>query len=56
MDVDGAIDQLVAESTYPDRQKLADNYLRAVASDADALTTFAPRDGRRDALPRPPSS
>ena len=56
VDVDRAIDQLVADSTYPDRQEWADYFLRAVASDADALTTFAPRDGRRDAPPRPASS
>ncbi len=46
VDVDRAIAQLVAESTYPDRQEWADYFLRAVASDAEALTTFAPRDGR----------
>ena len=56
VDIDRAIGQLVAESTYPDRQEWADYFLRAVASDADALTTFAPRDGRRDVLLRPPFS
>jgi len=55
VDVDGAIDRLVAESTYPDRQEWAEYFLRAVASDADALTAFAPRDGRRDTLLMPPS-
>ena len=55
VDIDGAIDRLVAESTYPDRQEWAEYFLRAVASDTDALTTFAPRDGRREALLKPPS-
>jgi hypothetical protein len=37
---------VVAESGYPDRQAWADYFVRARASDAEALTTFAPRDGR----------
>jgi predicted phosphodiesterase len=47
IDVDGAVARVVADSTYPDRQTWADSYLRAAASDAEALTAFAPRDGRR---------
>ncbi len=50
VDIDRAIAQLVAQSTYPARQEWADYFLRAVASDAEALTAFAPRDGRGDAL------
>ena len=46
VDVDAAVAALVAGSTYSDRQAWADHYLRATASDADALTAFAPRDGR----------
>lgn len=48
LDVDAAIARVVAESHYPDRQEWADYYLRATSSDAKALTTFAPRDGRYD--------
>jgi hypothetical protein len=36
----------VAESAYPDQHNWADYYLRGTSSDAEALTTFAPRDGR----------
>lgn len=46
IDVDAAIARVVAESDYPDRQAWADYYLRSTSSDASALTTFAPRDGR----------
>jgi predicted phosphodiesterase len=46
VDVDSAIAQVVAESSYPDRQNWAEYYLRATSSDAEALTVFAPRDGR----------
>jgi putative phosphoesterase len=51
IDVDRAIAQVVAESSYPDRQAWADEYLRATGSDAEALTVFGPRDGRRTSLP-----
>jgi predicted phosphodiesterase len=47
IDVDEAVARVVAESTYPERHAWADYYVRATASDADALTAFAPRDGRR---------
>jgi len=46
IDVDVAIESVVAESGYPDRRAWAQEYLRAANSDADALTAFAPRDGR----------
>jgi predicted phosphodiesterase len=46
LDIDAAIARVVAESDYPDRQTWADDYLRATSSDASALTSFAPRDGR----------
>lgn len=46
VDVDAAVARVVAESDYPDRQEWADFYLRSTSSDAVALTTFAPRDGR----------
>ncbi len=46
VDLDAAIARVVAESGYPDRQGWANYYLRATSSDASALTTFAPRDGR----------
>ncbi len=43
IDVDAAVASVVAHSTYPDRQAWADEYVRAVNSDADALTAFTPR-------------
>jgi predicted phosphodiesterase len=46
MDVDRAIATIVETSSYPDRAEWADYFLRARASDAEALTAFAPRDGR----------
>lgn len=46
IDVDAAIERVVAESDYPDRRAWAQEYVRAVNSDAEALTAFAPRDGR----------
>jgi putative phosphoesterase len=51
IDVDQAIAEVVAGSTYPDRQAWADEYLRATASDAEAVTVFGPRDGRDQAKP-----
>jgi len=47
LDIDRAVADVVAGSTYPDRQAWADEYLRATHSDAEALTVFGPRDGRR---------
>jgi putative phosphoesterase len=46
IDIDAAIESVVAASGYPDRRAWAEEYLRAVNSDVDALTAFAPRDGR----------
>jgi len=46
VDVDAAIAQVVAQSTYPERAAWAADYLRATSSDAEALTAFGPRDGR----------
>lgn len=46
VDVAAAIARVIAESSYPDRQVWAEEYLPAINSDADALTAFAPRDGR----------
>ena len=46
IDVDRAVADVVAGSTYPERQAWADEYVRAVNSDAEALTVFGPRDGR----------
>ena len=43
VDVDTAVAAVVAGSTYPDRQAWADEYVRAVNSDADALAAFTPR-------------
>lgn len=46
MDVEHSIAQLVAGSDYPNRQEWAEYYLRSAASDAEAVATFGPRDGR----------
>ncbi|WP_308252988.1 metallophosphoesterase family protein [Pseudonocardia sp. ICBG601] len=49
VDVDAACAQIVGESTFPDRQDWVDYFVRAAASDAEALTTFAPGDDRHAA-------
>jgi predicted phosphodiesterase len=41
-----ACTQIVASSSYPDVAEFADYFVHARATDAEALTTFAPRDGR----------
>jgi putative phosphoesterase len=46
VDVDAAVEAVVAASTYPHAHVFADDFLRSRASDAEALTVFAPRDGR----------
>lgn len=46
LDIDAAVAAVVAGSTYPGRQEFADDFVRATASDAEALRVFAPRDGR----------
>ena len=48
VDLDAAVAEVVRRSTYPARAAWAEEYLRARNSDADALTTFGPRDGRLD--------
>lgn len=45
-DPDSACDAIAAESAYPDAAEWADFFVRARATDVDALTTFAPKDGR----------
>jgi len=45
-DFDAACARIAAESGYPDAAAWADFYVRSRASDAEALTTFGPRDGR----------
>jgi len=46
VDIEAAVRQVVRGSNYPDRQSWADEYLRSVNSDADAIRAFGPRDGR----------
>jgi len=46
VDIDAAVAQVVRESDYPDRQDWADEYVRSVSSDADAIRAFGPRNGR----------
>lgn len=46
VDVDAAIEAVVAGSSYPSRVAWAEQYLRSANSDADALRAFGPRDGR----------
>ncbi|MFE9056934.1 metallophosphoesterase family protein [Streptomyces mutabilis] len=45
-DIDAAIAQVTRDSSYPDIGQWADYFLRARATDADALAAFGPRDGR----------
>ncbi len=45
-DLDAAVAAITAGSGYPDAAAFADYFVRSRASDADALTAFAPRDGR----------
>lgn len=40
IDVDAAVAAVVAGSNYPERQSWADEYVRSVNSDADAITAF----------------
>ncbi|MFJ4773066.1 metallophosphoesterase family protein [Streptomyces uncialis] len=47
-DIDAAVREIVRDSAYPDAAEWADYFLRARASDVDALETFGPRDGRGD--------
>jgi hypothetical protein len=46
VDPEAAIAEVVRSSGYPDRRAWAEYYLRSTSSDASALTTFGPRDGR----------
>ncbi|HEX5120723.1 MAG TPA: metallophosphoesterase family protein [Pseudonocardiaceae bacterium] len=45
-DLDAACAGITAASSYPDVAEWVDFFVRAKASDAEALRTFAPRDGR----------
>ncbi len=45
-DVDAACARIAAESTYPEAADWADYFVRARATDAEALEVFGPRDGR----------
>jgi hypothetical protein len=45
-DIDAACARIAEESTYPDAADWADYFVRARATDAEALTAFGPRDGR----------
>ncbi|TWV38577.1 metallophosphoesterase family protein [Streptomyces misionensis] len=45
-DLHAAATRLGQDSSYPDIAQWADYFLHARATDADALTAFAPRDGR----------
>ena len=47
-DVDAACADIAAASSYPDVAEWVDYFVRARATDADALTAFGPRDGRSD--------
>lgn len=46
VDIEQTVAQVVSGSDYPDRQEWAEYFIRSAASDAEALTTFGPRDGR----------
>ncbi|MFD3808996.1 metallophosphoesterase family protein [Streptomyces sp. NPDC058619] len=45
-DIQASATQLDQDSSYPDIAEWADYFLHARATDTDALTAFAPRDGR----------
>ncbi|TQM48059.1 metallophosphoesterase family protein [Halopolyspora algeriensis] len=45
-DLQSAIDRTARESAYPEAAAWANDFLRATASDAEALEVFGPRDGR----------
>ena len=45
-DLDAACARIAAESGYPGAAEWADYFVRARASDLDALRVFGPRDGR----------
>jgi predicted phosphodiesterase len=45
-DLDVACARIAAESSYPDAARFADVFIRSRFSDADAIATFGPRDGR----------
>jgi putative phosphoesterase len=47
-DVEAACAAITAASSYPDVAEWVDYFLPARASDAEALRTFAPRDGRTE--------
>ncbi|WP_211320901.1 hypothetical protein [Arthrobacter livingstonensis] len=46
MDVDAAVALVRAESGYPDAQEWADYFIRAEASDAEAVATLSTRERR----------
>jgi predicted phosphodiesterase len=46
LDIDAAIEAVVDGSTYPDREAWANEYLRALNSDANALAAFTPKEDR----------
>lgn len=46
VDVDAAVESVVAGSAYPGAREFANYFLRSRASDAEALAAFGPRDGR----------
>jgi predicted phosphodiesterase len=45
-DADAAAEEIIAGSTYPDVAAWVDFFVRAPASDLEALAVFGPRDGR----------
>ncbi|WP_326673125.1 metallophosphoesterase family protein [Streptomyces sp. NBC_01257] len=49
-DIEAAITRLARDSSYPGITEWADYFLRARATDADALAAFGPRDGRGDTV------
>jgi len=52
IDVDAAVDALIEESSYPQRQAWADEYLRASNSDADAIAAYThPRQTDPNTIP-----
>ncbi|HEV7627847.1 MAG TPA: metallophosphoesterase family protein, partial [Streptomyces sp.] len=49
-DIDAAVAHVTEDSSYPEVTEWADYFLRAQATDADALAAFGPRDGGSDTV------
>ncbi|WP_256107096.1 metallophosphoesterase [Streptomyces sp. ODS05-4] len=46
LDLDSAVERVAAESAFHECRPWAEHYVRSLTTDAEAVTTFGPRDGR----------